>query len=186
MAMDPAEILSIRTHLRKLLDETPERWRTNSWLEGTRSHASKECHVLHDQYLAEHGNAGQCDAALQRIARRYWRACVKVLTPWLEERKQRVLDIFKVQIQQRMEPDGTIAVPRGNARMTYVQPDELEYNNIVGMAYASGLVPQNQREAQALNVCKCAKSVRDDISHLRAPDPQKVIQLIQEMDSLLA
>jgi hypothetical protein len=26
--------------------------------------------------------------------------------------------------------------------------------------------------------------VRDEISHLRAPEPQKVIQLIQEMDAL--
>lgn len=184
MAMDPAEILSIRTHLRKLLDETPERWRTNSWLQGTRSHASKECHVLHDQYLAEHGTVTQREAALQRIARRYWRACVKVLTPWLEERKQKVLDILKSHIEQRIEADGTIAVPRGNGRVAYVQPDELEFNNIVGMVYA-GLVTKNQRESQAVSVCKCAKSVRDDISHLRAPDLQKIIQLIQEMDSLL-
>jgi hypothetical protein len=183
MAMDPSEVLSIQTHLRKLLDETPERWRTDSWLQGTRSHATKEHHILHDQYLAEHGTQPQREAAQHRIARRYWRACVKVLTPWLEERKQKVLDIFKLHIQQRTEPDGTIAVPRGS-RVAYILPDELEFNNIVGMAYGSGLNAQNSREMLALNVCKCAKSVRDEISHLRAPEPQKVIQLIQEMDVL--
>jgi hypothetical protein len=68
--------------------------------------------------------------------------------------------------------------------MAYILPDELEFNNIVGMAYGSGLNAQNPRELLALNVCKCAKSVRDEISHLRAPEPQKVIQLIQEMDAL--
>lgn len=95
-----------------------------------------------------------------------------------------VLDILKSHIEQRLEADGTIAVPRGNGRVAYVQPDELEFNNIVGMAYA-GLVTKSQRESQAVNVCKCAKSVRDEISHLRAPDSQRIIQLIQEMDSLL-
>jgi len=184
MCLDQSEILSIPNQLNKLLDKSPERWRVSSWLHGTRSHASSENHVLHDQYLAEHGSPEQRESARHRITRRYWRACVKVLTPWMEERKQPVLSIFKLHIAQRLTTDGTIKVARGK-RDAFIPPEELEYGNIVGMHYYEGLTPTTPREFTALSVCKCVKAVRDDISHMRAPDPQKVLQLIHEMDALL-
>lgn len=186
MLLDNSQILAIRDQLGLLLGEEAERWRVDTWLAGIRSHAAREPHVLHDQYLAESGTNTQKEISRSRIARRYWRACVKILTPWLEERKLDVIKHFYPQLRKLVSgPDGKIVIPRANNKTASIEIEELEYNNIVGMSFSNQISANTSKEIMALKVCKCVKPVRDDIAHLRAPDSSLVFSLIHEMDTLL-
>lgn len=133
-------------------------------------------------------NSGPNQEEAQTAAKkRYWRACVQTLTPWLEERRLQVLDILKQPLDKLLRPTGgkhIKVLPGGKA--IEIERNELEYNNIVGMTYFEGLaIPSDPRSQQALAVCKVAKAVRDDLAHLRAPESQDVLSLISTMDSLL-
>jgi hypothetical protein len=73
----------------------------------------------------------------------------------------------------------------GRDKTRDVDPDELEYNNIVGMANEDILHGKSEEEIRAITVCRCVKRVRDDIAHLRAPKSDDVAKMIREMDVLL-
>ncbi|MBE0624563.1 MAG: hypothetical protein IH606_07125 [Burkholderiales bacterium] len=63
---------------------------------------------------------------------------------------------------------------------------ELEYNDIVGMNFHDKVLqPQNKDQSQALRVCQSAKRVRNEIAHLRMPNPNDINSLVSEMDSLM-
>ena len=187
IAMDESMILNIVEQLSAMMNQDPSRWRSASWLNRTcRSDPSIEFHVLHDQYLAEHGPVAQRDRARERIRRRYWRACVRALTPWLEARRLKVIEIFQKQIDAiAAANNGKIPKPLKD-RIIYVDPAEIEYNNIVGMYFAKEIETNSQDEIQGLRVCQIAKRVRDDIAHLRMPDPISIGSLVREMDNLIA
>ncbi len=188
MHMSEPQIVNIIAHLQQLMNDTPSRWRNRSWLMRTRSNAAPEAiHVLNDAYMAEHGRPEARDDALNRIKRRYWRACVKTLTPWLEERRLSVIRRFSSQLQREAAlNNGKIVRPIDQTRVTLMDPDELEYNNIVGMCKQGKLVATTTDEICAEQVCRLAKPVRDDIAHLRMPKPGDVGHLIREMDRLLS
>lgn len=188
MQLDESHIVNIVDNLVLLMGDSPFRWRHDSWLMRTRTYSdSNATHVLNDRHLTEHGPVGMREEAKNRIKRRYWRACVSILTPWLEERRLEVISVFERQITKLASLNsGKIAKPIGKDRFVYLDPAELEFNNIVGMSYNSVLTATTPRELEALNVCKMAKTVRDDIAHLRMPDPNDVSKLIVEMDRLLS
>jgi hypothetical protein len=187
MHMEDSQLLGIRDQLSLLLGEDPDRWRTLDWLTGTTSIVSSTPHVLHDFYVSEHGLNDQKEDAKDRISRRYWRACLKSITPWLEERRSEVLRYFHPQLSQiaAADPSGKIPVPTGNNRYRYVEPDEIEFNNIVGLFYSKKLSPNSPPEQKALNICMSTKSVRDDIAHMRAPASTDLFSLIHGMDDLI-
>lgn len=187
MQLDESQIVSIEDNLALLMGNSPFRWRHDSWLMRTRTNIDPGAtHVLNDKHMADHGPLDGRDEAKSRIKRRYWRACVKILTPWLEERRIEILSVFEAQIMKLADTNnGKIAKPISHNRTIYLDPAELEFNNIVGMVNNNVLFITSQLENTAFNVCKIAKAVRDDIAHLRAPKANDVSKLIVEMDRLL-
>lgn len=188
MELSESQIANVINNLPLLSNETSSRWRNWSWLMRTTSNAARATnHVLFDAYLAEHGKASERADAHNRIKQRYWRACVKTLTPWLEERRLLVIRKFAAQLQREAaQSNGKIVRQIDENRSIERDPDELEYNNIVGLCRVGKLVAATADELGAERVCRLAKRVRDDIAHLRMPDPSIVSTLIREMDCLLA
>lgn len=185
--LDESQIVNIVDNLGILMGDGPYRWRSDSWLMRTRSSSAPGMtHVLHDRFMSEHGLGEEKEKAAGRIRARYWRACVKTLTPWLEERRVRVIGYFDEQIQRLASANqGKIAKPLPNNRVIYIDPAELEYNNIVGISRNPGIPINTADQAAALRICKSAKDVRDDIAHLRMPKPTDVNRLVDEMDRLV-
>lgn len=185
--LDDSQILAIRDHLSVLLGEDPDRWRTLAWLSGTTSIVTQTPHVLHDFYLSEYGTVRQKSDAKERIARRYWRACLKVISPWLEERRREVIKHFYPQLRQiaANDPNGGIPVPVGKDKYRYVDPQDVELNNIAGLYGDHKIITTSEDERKALKICWSTKPVRDDIAHLRAPSTANLVQLISEMDALV-
>ena len=72
----------------------------------------------------------------------------------------------------------------GNDKFAQLDPEELEYNNIVGMIRHGKLSATTVEEKCAESVCRLTKGVRDEIAHLRAPSAGEVSDLIWEMDRL--
>ena len=188
IALPDSDILGLPHSLGTLLEADPLRWQNKSWLEGTTAliDGRETRHPLREWHLALHSGPNQ-EEAQTAANKRYWRACVQTLTPWLEERRLRVLDILKQPLDRLFASSGGVHVkvlPTGKTIQT--ERNEIEYNNIVGMVYQGGLViPNDPMPQQALAVCKVAKAVRDDLAHLRAPKSQDVLSLISTMDSLL-
>lgn len=187
ISLDDGLIVRIREHLGLLMGEGHNRWRTKSWLLGTESIVSTQPHVLHEFYLSEHGTPDQKVRAQTSIDQRYWRACLKAITPWIEERRHEVLRPFLPQLQATaaQSEDGRIEIPAGN-RTRRIDPSEIEFNNIPAMVKAGELTAHTQDQKNAVNICRQVKPVRDDIAHLRPPKEEKIIDLIQAMDSLIA
>jgi len=185
MLLDESQILAIQGILNGFLDEDHGRWRNDSWLDGTRCSAHPDRHILLDQYLSLNGSVAMREQARARINRRYWKACVKVMTPWIEERRAQVIRPFRSQIDRIATGNkGKIAIPRSN-KTADIDPEELELNNIVGMYYSKQIKAVTPTEVSALKVCQCVKAVRDNIAHLRAPTSEALVELIYEMDLLV-
>jgi hypothetical protein len=187
MEIEDHRLVAIRDQLEAIENEQRDRWRVGTWQVGCRSKLCPgETHVLHDTYLAKSGSDISKESARSRIDQRYWRACVKVLTPWMEERRRYVMRFLQKKIDEHAAyNNGKITVPRGQISTRDIDPDELEYNNIVGMANNDLLVPSTEEERRAISVCRCVKRVRDDIAHLRAPKSDDVAKMVREMDLLL-
>lgn len=183
MAMTASDLLRLPDSLDAILADDPLRWRTPSWLEG--SWSSDERHPLTEWYLAIHDGPQQKQAK-HDAQRRYWRACVKALTPWLEERRDPVMRVLRRVIDHvYASSGGVVKKPIGKGRTVEVKRDELEYNNIVGFAYDKLLPPlQSEYERRAFDICHRAKAVRDDLAHLRAPSVDEVDSLVAAMDAL--
>lgn len=186
MQFNESQLVNITDHLKSLMGSDPVRWKHDSWLIRTRSAADRRAtHVLHDQFLADHGAGDARTQASDRIRRRYWKACVKTLTPWLEERRLKVIKIFDKQLQAEAAlNNGKILKPIG-PRFVEIDPDEVEYNNIVGMYRNGKITTGSTTEVCVVSVCGLAKDVRDEIAHLRMPKPRDVKNLITEMDRLI-
>ena len=191
MQLNESQIVNIMSNLGILMGDSPFRWRYDSWLWLTRSSStSGMTHTLHDKYLSEHGPISGRSQALDRIKQRYWRACVKTISPWLEERRKAVIGIFGTQIKAEAANNNGM-IPKfigkdrfGNDKFAQLDPEEVEYNNIVGMIRHGKLSATTVEEKCAESVCRLTKVVRDEIAHLRAPLPGDVIDLIREMDRL--
>ncbi|MFC0351859.1 hypothetical protein [Undibacterium danionis] len=183
MSLDESQIMNICNNLSLLQSDSHSRWRQPSWISRSQSLVSPGVyHVLHDCYLTNHGTPHEKEQSAKRIKSRYWRACIKVITPWLEERRSPVLACFKQQIQAIADRNcGTIPTGRDGF---FLDPEQIEYNNVVGMARKE-LKMQTQKQLDALSICKKVKAVRDEIAHLRMPDVNNVFDLIFAMDRYL-
>lgn len=186
MSLDDGLIISIRDHLGMLMGDDHDRWRTLSWLNGTLSQVSKIPHVLHEYYLSEHGTVHQKEVARNIIDRLYWRACLKAITPWIEERRLEVIRPFLSQLRGIAEnhSEGKIEIPmvKGTRK---IDPEDVEYNNIPPMVKSRQLELKTDAQRRAMNICRLVKPVRDDIAHLRAPSTSQIIDLVQAMDDLV-
>lgn len=185
MAMPETQLLLIEDHLANLMAEDVDRWRHKSWLHRTMtSHNHEAAHVLWDMFKTLHGTPAEAAEAETRIKKRYWRACVRTITPWLEERRALVIDCFSGQLKAiAARNEGKFPRPVNDERTVLMKKEELEFNNIVGMERSGWLSPVTAREQRAFRICKLAKGVRDDLAHLRMPKPRNLAQLVEEMDS---
>jgi hypothetical protein len=185
MLMDCSQLLGIKDCLEMLMEENPARWRYTSWLSGSESTCTATPHVLHDCYMAKYSQGSHRDLAKKRIETRYWRACVKEIAPWIEERRHDVLSIFYPQLQKiaAAHPSGLVPIPCPPREDRLMKPEDIETNNIVGMAGKGILSVTTENERMALSVCRLIKPVRDDIAHLRAPTVTALINLVRGVDS---
>lgn len=187
MRQDDNTLMNVREALHLLAEEDAQRWRESSWLAGSLSDADSAPHVLHDHYLFKHGSSPrERAAAAKRIDQRYWRACARALLPWMEERRQGLIEPFIAQLQRIAKSNGgMIDVPAGK-HLRATEPHALESNAIVGLHYANQLQATSAREQLALRACKATKQVRDDIAHLRAPASAMISQMVSQVDALMA
>ena len=185
MAMPEAQLLLINEHLADLMAVDIDRWRHKSWLHRTMTtHSPGATHVLWDMFKTLHGTPGEAAEAETRIKKRYWRACVRTITPWLEERRAQVVGCFSSQLKLiAANHGGKFPRPINDGRKLYMGEEELEFNNIVGMVRFKSLNLVTAREERAFSICLLAKRVRDDLAHLRMPQPHILNQLVAEMDS---
>ena len=188
IALTDSEILSLPGSLGPLLEEEPLRWSASSWAHGTHAtidgHEAR--HPLHEWHLALHKGHFQ-DEARRASQKRYWRASVQALTPWLEERRGSVLEVFKKPIDEVLAvTGGKIQKVLQSGKTVEIDRSEIDYNTLVGFAHYQGLrIPFDPISQRAFGVCKLAKCVRDDLAHLRAPKLQDISSLISETDGLL-
>jgi hypothetical protein len=185
--MDSNLLLSLPQSLDAMLSEELLRWSKKEWVMGTLTTVSSEIHPLYEWYVARHPGP---DAAYfnKKSRERYWRACVKALIPWLEERRARVISTLHGPLMKLANSQGQIKKMIGRNELL-VEVDGLEFNDIAFFCYsAPSFSPSalSQLQRQAVDVSKLAKKVRDDIAHLRAPDPALISDLITEMDSFVA
>ena len=187
--MEPSHLLNLPKSLSDVMGANPLRWSRHSWLNGTLSQANHEMHPLHEWYCATHSGANS--AAMQKAAqRRYWRACLKSIIPWLEERRHQVLDVLDRQWKQVEWAAGGHDKIQKKIGSEIIRVDRygLEYGDVVfqSRSLAFNTIPTLEPERMAVSICSMAKDVRDDISHLRPPNTEQVMALITTMDSLLA
>lgn len=187
ISQDPSRLVSIQEFLPEIASQYGDRGRSRSWAEGMTSIRQPEVtHVLHEYHLARHGAELQRTLTEKRIQSRYWRAAVKTMTPWLEERRDRVLSFLKTEINRiAAKNGGVIKIPKTNGQMRDVAPEALEYNNIIGLNRSNDLVLTTPMERAAYDVCRAAVDVRNEIAHLRPPHVADVQVLVRRMDALL-
>jgi len=185
--LSDTDILSVTDVLPSLLAQSANPYRLDSWLQGAKSIARPdELHTLRDAYLARSGQNAERKAAKERIETRYWRACLREITPYLEERQARVIQrLHAVLDRAGLAEDGAIERTRGT-RTIKVSVDDLEYNDIAYLKKQGGLADHaSQEERDAIDVCEAAKRVRDAIAHMRPPTPDAIRALTTKMDALL-
>jgi len=184
--MDSSQLMNLPNSLDALMGENLLRWARRDWVAGTISSVSAELHPLHEWYVARH--LGPESAAFEKKSRqRFWRACVKAIVPWLEERRSIVLATLRVPLLASANSDQMIKKKFGE-RERNVHIDEIEYNDIVFLSFtATAFDPGrlSSKQIETIRICKLAKSVRDDIAHLRAPNPSSVMELVSEMDCFI-
>lgn len=186
LAMEEAQLLAIRDHLPEIVSQYPDRGRTSRWSERTMSLSRPDAtHVFHDFYLSRHGTAVQKKLASWNIDSRYWRATVKTITPWLEERRRRVLGMLDRDLLRILKENNGFIPKATQTRMEQMKLENLEYNNIVGMVASGMITPQTAKEKAAVDVCRIVKRVRDEIAHMRPPTSSDIDEMIRRMDALI-
>ena len=186
--MDQSSLLNLPYSLSDLMNEDALRWARDTWVDGVRSLGSNDLHPLREWYLATHMSPSK-EAMTAAAQQRYWRACLKALVPWLEERRFKILELLDRQLT-RLEKDsggpGRI-VKKAGGKDILVGRSELEYGDLVYQSFGNSFraIQASPEESAAISICKTAKGVRDDIAHFRAPNTESVMTLISSMDSLL-
>lgn len=184
ISLSDDKIINIRSHLKHIASDDARRWSKDSWVNGTRSLVTPDHHVLREQYFVNYGNDQDAKYYESRINQRFWRACLKEITPLIEQKKHELIAPFLPQIQALASGNSQdlIKVPRGN-RDQFIPIDELEISNIVGMVKGNEIKATSPGEKAALAICYLAKRVRDPIAHMRAPKVEEVIDLLNQLDN---
>lgn len=188
IALPDDALLALPHSLEALAARADARWRSGRWSAGCHAEiAGKRIrHALHELHISRHAGPEQRDAT-EWLKRRYWRACVRTILPWLEERRSRVIGVLRGALEQHLKSSGGKAIRStlGGQRIE-TDIDDIEYNQIPGLIrYEAFKVLGDPRMKLAVDVCYAAKRVRDDIAHMRAPQPGDVLDVTAKMDRLL-
>ncbi|WP_156914498.1 hypothetical protein [Cupriavidus sp. amp6] len=187
ISMADEEIYCLPNNLGQLLEADPLRWSRDGWADGNVRKEGERTfvHPLREWYLAHHEGPKR-QAMEASLRQRCWRACVKALTPWLEERRADVMRVLSRPLDSLQEASGGQLTRKMNDRIFVIEREQVEYNNIVAMERYGGLViPPDERSQLAFMICQRAKKVRDELAHLRPPLMADVLDLISSMDALL-
>lgn len=186
--MDQSNILTLPNSLGPIMSEDPVRWSRSSWVTGTKSTMSNDTHPLHEWYVASHSGS-QSDKYRRLAERRYWKACLKAIIPWLEERRLRIISILDRPIKavERAAGGAGKIEKKVGSQIVQVTRDELEYNDIVFQSRQSEFnrINLTLNELGAIGICCLAKTIRDELSHLRPPRAHDLASLISNMDRLI-
>ena len=125
-------------------------------------------------------------AAIKRFESMYWRACVRSLLPWLEERRRPVIDLLRPALEKYLCPTKGVwkkAIFR-QQRTIDIAIDDLEFNDIVAMAnnYETPFMPSDVVAQSLVATCRHAKRLRDALAHLRPPAVLDIERTIFEID----
>jgi len=183
MTLDDNHIIYIRNYLQPIMEENLDRWRHDSWIQGTHSIVSSNTHTLRDVYLMHHGTAEEQGQAKKRLDKRYWLACLREITPWLETNRHKVFRPLMPIIKQYAN-NNSLPIPAGNKTIS-VDLEDLEYGNVSGLIGKNKIYLLHSVERNALYACKSAKIIRDEISHLRAPTSDMVTKVFSDITACI-
>lgn len=185
IGMGDADILSLPEPLTKILGHEGLRWMSDSWVNGSTSSQSGSKHPLREWYLASHPGETK-DFASRAIKQRYWRACVRTLLPWLEERRPQILEMLDdciTALEKSSGGPGKIKKMQGAKKEILISREDMEYNDLwFNFKDAKHI---SSKERLAIAVCLKTKLVRDELSHLRKPQTADIMALISDMDTLI-
>ena len=129
-------------------------------------------------------------AAVGRLDSMYWRACVRSLLPWLEERRRPVIDLLRLDLEDYLYPTKGIwkkVNPWNQRDVRDVAIDDLEFNDIIAMANHPGdpFAPADSKMQRVVEGCRRAKRVRDALAHLRPPAISDIEEMVRVLDETL-
>jgi hypothetical protein len=182
------ELLGLPRSLEALAAGSDDRWRRGRWADGcyVELKGRRLRHVLYELNLSQNAGPEQRDA-MDWLHRRYWRACLRSLLPWMEERRAAVMEILRGALEQHLRRQGGKAVrvlPNGTRIETPIE--DLEYNQIPGLVLQENFRVVGQPRSQlAIDVCFAAKRVRDRMAHMKVPEPAMILDLTHQMGLLL-
>lgn len=191
MNLPADEVLSLPDSLEVFEAAQGKIWETASFFNGTKAYMDGHNvqHTLHLWHVARAGIGAQVAVAARRaLNQMYWRACLTALLPWLEHRRHAVVEIFREELDQLKQRQGGALSrryqPDRDARE--IDEEDVDYNTLVVFhRFHSMRVDRTSLTAAAFEVCVDAKRVRDDIAHLRRPEPGRIRRLISGLDTLM-
>ncbi|MBP6892928.1 MAG: hypothetical protein KBC94_00780 [Pseudacidovorax sp.] len=133
----------------------------------------------------------EAKAARNRIDSMYWRACVRSLLPWLEERRRPIIERLRLTLEDYLYPTGGVwkkPNPWQQHKSVDIRIDDLEFNDVVAMSHypADPLAPVDAEAQRLVTACKFAKRVRDALAHLRSPTVEDIEGMVRTFDEILA
>lgn len=184
MRMTNSEILGLPESLTQLLATKEEKWAMPSWIRGSASlTCPNETHTLHEWYQAIH-TSPLSDKGRDAVNRRYWRACIKAISPWMEERRHLVVSELNPVLLQ-LEPGGAFKIPVGNnGEFDTVKIKDLEYNNLLYQRKVARdrNIKLTSRQNTAFEICAKVRTVRNEIAHARRPQLPYIQYLVLSLE----
>jgi hypothetical protein len=128
-------------------------------------------------------------AAAKRLDRLYWRACVRSLLPWLEERRFILVDKLRPTLEQYLHSTKGVwkkEIPWQKTTID-IPIDDLEFNDVVAMSHrrSNPLTPTDQRAKHIISACRHAKRVRDALAHMRPPTANEIEDAVRTVEEVL-
>ena len=181
--MTNEEILGLPESLTHLVAANEEKWATEDWIRGSASlTCPQETHTLREWYQAIH-TSPLSDKGRDAVEKRYWRACIKAISPWIEERRHLVIKELRPVLLQ-LEPNGKFKKQIGIDDYEQVDIRDLEYNDL--LYQKKGVRALNikltRRQVQAFDICFKARIVRNDIAHTRRPNLPSIKDLVLSLE----
>ena len=142
-------------------------------------------------WLEVRAQAAGSAVAWKRLEQRYWRACVRALLPWIEERRLPVIDKLRDSLEDYLFPTKGVwkkFLPWRPGSFQDIAIDDLEFNDMVAMSHRDAADPfkgLDETANAALTACFKVKKVRDAIAHMRPPAAADIGEMILALDALL-
>ena len=187
MGFSDMELLAMPESLPSLVSDAEGRWRSGQWaaLCYAELAGSQVRHTLYEIHLSRHPGPDQ-RSAQESLRRKYWRACVRSILPYLEEHRSAVMAPLRSALESHTKHSGgkLVRPTISGRRSETTSLDDVEYNQIPGLIHHEQFViPSEPKARLAVKVCFAAKTVRDETAHMRAPRPESIMELASAMEA---